>query len=136
MKYFLIYIFLEIAVSIPAFGELGVLGTFLEIIGSAILGVFLLQNTSYTLMESFNSLRENKISINAFKNISSLTLLGGFLLIIPGVLTDILGIVFQFSGLMSAFSVKFNKDNNIQENRSEKYEDVIDVEVIEHSYTK
>ncbi len=128
MKYFLVYLFLEIAVSVPVFGHLGVLGTFLEIITSAMLGVFILQNSSYTLSESFNALRQNKISPFAFQSISLLTILGAILLIIPGVLTDILGILFQFSFVGTWFSKKNTKQN---QDIDATYEDVIDVEIIE-----
>ncbi len=131
MKYFLAYLFLEIAVSIPAFSYFGVLGTFGEILASALLGVFLLQNSSYTLSESFNALRQNQISLSAFKSISLLTIIGAFMLIVPGVLTDILGILFQFS-IVGTYIAKLNKNNTTSHANNRDYEgDIIDVEVIE-----
>lgn len=136
MIYFLIYLFLEIAVSIPVFSALGILGTFAEILLSAFIGFFLLANSSYTLRESFGALRDGSISPFAFQSISLMTIFGAFMLIIPGVFTDILGILLQFgfiATVISGYVVKKDKNNEIRRGENE---DIIDVEVIEHSDTK
>ncbi len=141
MFYFLAYLLLELAVTVPAFSNLGVLGSFFEIIFSALLGFFLITNSSYTLSESFSALRENKISPFMFQSITLLSILGAILLILPGVFTDILGILFQF-GFISTIIAKLtnkNTNNNTQnftQNERREDEDIIDVEVIEHSDTK
>ncbi len=132
MIYFLVYLFLEISVSIPVFSSLGVLGTFGEIILSAFLGLFLMSNSHYTLGESFNALRENKISPMMFQSISLLSVLGSILLVFPGVLTDIVGILFQF-GFIATLVAKFSKNDNKD---FKNQDDIIDVEVIEQSDTK
>ncbi len=129
MIYFLLYLFLEIAISIPAFGALGIFGTFFEILFSAFLGVIFLQTSSVGMAESMQALRQNKISPSVFTNISLLSILGAFLLIIPGVFTDILGLVFRLSFLWTYLA-----KNTPQGPQKSKFEDdVIDVEVIEHN---
>ncbi len=135
MRFFLAYLFLEICVSIPVFARLGVLGTFFEIIFSAFLGFFFLTNSSYTLSQSFGALKENKISTSTFTNISFMTILGAIFLIIPGILTDIIGILFQFGFVLSFISRYGNKEQDIKDNKYDE-DDIIDVEIIEHHESK
>lgn len=136
MRFFLIYLFLEIAVSVPVFSSLGVLGTFIEVIGSAFIGFLLLANSRYR--ESFSAVKNGNITLSMFHTLNIMTILGALLLIVPGVLTDILGILMQFGFASALISSKFIKkeNSNIHEPRRENNEEIIDVEVIDYSDTK
>ncbi len=139
MRFFLLYLFLEIAISVPAFSALGILGTFAEIIGSAFVGIVMLTNTRYTIGESLNALRGGNISPAAFQTLNIMTILGALFLIIPGVFTDILGLLMQFGFASTLVSSKIIKKDNNTYNTYEKRsddEDIIDVEVIDVSNTK
>lgn len=133
MIYFLIYLFLEVIISVNVFGALGGIGAFVEIIFSAILGIFLLANARYTMAESFNALATHRISPETFSQVNMFGFIGAILLIIPGILTDGIGALLQFSAITSLIVGRFVKPKSPQ--NSSKNEDVIDVEIIESKVT-
>ena len=134
------YLFLEVLVSYEIIDVIGVLGFVLEIILTALLGFFILINFRLFLGDALLRLRERQISYEAFVSSNIFGILGAILLILPGGLTDILGILMQFStlGFMFVkpfvkpfekpagrnFSQDFKHDSNPQN-------EIIDVEVIE-----
>ena len=134
------YLFLEVLVSYEIIDVIGVLGFVLEIILTALLGFFILINFRLFLGDALLRLRERQISYEAFVSSNIFRILGAILLILPGGLTDILGILMQFStlGFMFVqpfvkpfakpagrnFSQDFKHDSNPQN-------EIIDVEVIE-----
>lgn len=134
------YLFLEVLVSYEIIDVIGVLGFVLEIILTALLGFFILINFRLFLGDALLRLRERQISYEAFVSSNIFRILGAILLILPGGLTDILGILMQFStlGFMFVkpfvkpfekpagrnFSQDFKRDSNPQN-------EIIDVEVIE-----
>lgn len=130
MRFFLIYLFLEIAVSIPAFSYLGVFGTFIEILASAFVGFFILANAQSSFAQSFSYIQQRNLSMQAFQTMNIMSLLGAFLLIIPGVMTDIFGVLMQF-GLISSFASSYFVKQD--EQKSGVDGDIIDVEVIEQN---
>ena len=142
MIYFMMYLFLEVLVSVNISSAIGGFATFIEILLSAFIGISLLVNFRTTLMQNMGALSINAIDVNEFQRLNLFTIIGAFLLIIPGFLTDIIGILMQFSVftsmIVNRYSVKSTKHNtydsyeNIQ-NKDIKDSDVIDVEIIEHS---
>lgn len=66
MIYFILYVFLEVMISSTISGEIGGLMTFLELITSAILGIFLLQNFKFSLMEKINAVRSGDLTQDEF----------------------------------------------------------------------
>jgi UPF0716 family protein affecting phage T7 exclusion len=135
MLYFLVYLFLEVLVSVSISSSLGGLMTFFEIILSALIGIALLVNFRQTLVENFTSLANNAIDIEQFQKLNLFTLLGAVLLIIPGFLTDIVGVLMQFSVLttmlVNRYNVKSeNRKTNFQQTHIKKDSNVIDVEII------
>ncbi len=135
MQYFLIYLFLEVLVSVNISSAIGGLATFFEILLSAFVGISILINFRQTLVENMTAVSYSCIDLNEFQRLNLFTLIGAIFLIIPGFLTDIIGSLMQFSVITSMFvnryNVKSNKCNNtfIQEN-DKKDSDVIDVEII------
>ena len=136
MPYFLVYLFLEVLISVNISSAIGGLATFFEIMLSAIYGISILMNFRNTLMENMTAVSYSCIDLEQFQKLNLFTIFGGILLIVPGFLTDILGILFQFSAFTSMAVNRYNvksgkcntefKQNNIQKDS----DDVIDVEII------
>lgn len=129
-----IYLFLEVFITFEMIDFLGVLGFVLEIIFSAILGLFILINYRFFLGDALVRLREREISYEAFVGSNIFRILGATLLILPGGLTDILGILMQFSALgflaVKPFMKKSAPNSEPTSNKPQNSE-IIDVEVIE-----
>lgn len=151
MIYFLIYLFIEVMVSSYFAGEIGGLNTFLEILFSAFIGVFILNNFKYSLQENIEKIRSGKITQEEFITTNASKSIGALLLIVPGFFTDIVGLLLQF-GLFVAiigkvFSIKTtnttnrsdhftnqNSTNNTNYKR-ELHDEIIDVEIINDNST-
>ena len=134
MIYFIIYLFLEVMVSTAFASSLGGLLTFLEIIFTAFLGFFILANFKHGIFRSMQLLKERKITQEEFSALNIFSILGAFLLIIPGFLSDILGVALQVNFLTTFLGATILKDRFVKRDSggSQMYdEDVIDVEVIE-----
>lgn len=150
MIYFLIYLFLEVMISSTIAGEVGGLMIFLELIISSVLGIFILQNFRFGLMDSVNKVRNGEMSQEEFVKGSIGKAIGAVLLIVPGLFTDILGLLLQFSLFTVIFTKIFkfkttpratNNTNYSQsnytytnfntQNKKQGDEDVIDVEIID-----
>ncbi len=136
MNYFLVYLFLEVVVSVNISSQIGGLATFVEIILSAMVGFTLLGNFRNTFAESMRAMQSRTISMQEFQKLNAFTLLGALLLIVPGFFSDIIGLFLQFSFFATLFArrVLHVKDNidieDIQHTRKED-DEIIDVEVID-----
>lgn len=135
MIYFLLYLFLEVIVSVNISSAIGGIATFFEILLSAVAGVWILANFRNTLMQNISAVSYNRIDLREFERLNLFTIMGAVLLIIPGFLTDILGVLLQFSVftsmLVNRYGTKFTKDKTKDEKSNfEKDNDVIDVEII------
>ncbi len=134
MIYFLIYLFLEVVISVNIASKIGGVATFFELILSAALGFFLLSNSRYTVFESMRSLANGEITIEEFNKLNLFSMLGAILLILPGFFSDILGILLQFSffGTLFAKKILHLKSRKKRDNFTPNEEiEVIDVEIIE-----
>jgi len=141
MIYFVLYLFLEVLVSVQISSAIGGLVTFFEIVLSAFVGISILVNFRKNLVENMTAVSYNCIDLEQFQRLNLFTLIGAILLIVPGFLTDILGILLQFSVftsmIVNRYNVKSGKCNRSfeEQNHSKKDSDVIDVEIIEHDTT-
>ncbi len=140
MIYFLVYLFLEVLISVNISSQIGGLLTFVEIMFSALIGISILVNFRKTLMENFAAISSQKIDLQEFQKLNLFTLLGAIFLIIPGFFTDILGILLQFSIVTTMFVNRYYvKSNNSKydydSNQDKKDQDVIDVEIISNNST-
>lgn len=133
MIYFLIYLFIEVTLTVEIASRIGGLATFLEILGSAFLGIFILMNFRHTLSENLEALRTRQIDMQGFSNRNMMGLLGAFLLILPGFLSDIIGILLQFSLIGTLIVNRFTR--KYQPPTQPKDDHVIDAEIIEHTTT-
>ena len=142
MLYFVIYLFLEVLVSVQISSAIGGLATFFEILLTAFIGISILINFRKTLVENMTAVSYNCIDLEQFQRLNLFTLIGAILLIIPGFLTDIIGVLLQFSAftsmIVNRYNVKSGKCKTSFEDKNiniKKDSDVIDVEIIEHTTT-
>jgi UPF0716 family protein affecting phage T7 exclusion len=142
MLYFLAYLFLEVLVSVKISSSIGGLATFLEILLSAFVGISILVNFRKTLVENMNAVSYSCINLEQFQKLNLFALFGAILLIVPGFMTDILGILMQFgvftSMIVNRYNVKSGKcaperDESYHTNIRQKDSNVIDVEIISDS---
>jgi len=133
MIYFFLYLFLEVMVSVQAGTVLGGVGTFLEIMASGLLGVGLLMNIKTTMVESFKAMSNNCINMQQFQELNIFALLGAIFLILPGILSDFIGIAMQFTVVTSLFVSRYSKSQGTCEpkfNQEKGDDNVIDVEIV------
>jgi len=143
MIYFIIYLFLEVLVSVNISSAIGGFMTFIEILLSAFIGISILVNFKSTLRENLSAVSYNCIDLEQFQRLNLFTLFGAILMIIPGFLTDILGALMQFSVLTSMIVNRYNVKsgncntyyNEEQTNIKKDLDDVIDVEIISDNNT-
>ncbi len=138
MIYFLVYLFLEVVISVNIASSIGGLSTFFEIIFSALVGISILMRFRETLSENMRQVSMNRIDLQQFQKLNLFTLIGAVLLIVPGFFTDIMGILMQFTVITSMFVNRYASKSNIQTptTQDKKDENVIDVEIISDSTTK
>jgi UPF0716 family protein affecting phage T7 exclusion len=137
MIYFLLYLFLEVMVSVNIASAIGGLYTFFEILLSALVGLIILFNFRTTLSENMQAVSTQKIDLEEFQRLNIFTLLGAVLLILPGFLTDILGILLQFSVFTKMFVNRFSAQSKRKTHKPHtKENDVIDVEIIDNDSTE
>ena len=137
MIYFLIYLFLEVVISVNISSALGGLVTFFEILLSALIAISILANFRNTLLHNLTAVSYHAIDLSEFQRLNLFTIIGAILLLIPGFLTDIIGALMQFSVVTSMIVNHYNvKSANYKENiqnQTQKDSDVIDVEIISDS---
>lgn len=129
MIYFLIYLFAEVIITVEIASKIGGMATFLEIIGSALLGIAVLMNFRHALSENLFALQTRQIDVQGFSNRNLQGLLGAFLLIVPGFLTDLAGAIMVaglfVSLLVNRFGRKYPTPNQPKDDH------VIDAEIID-----
>ena len=88
MIYFIVYLFLEVLLSVNISSYIGGLWTFFEIMISAFAGIYILVNFRESLRENLTAVSYNCIDLEEFQSLNLFTLIGAIFLIIPGFLTD------------------------------------------------
>ena len=104
LVYFIVYLFAEVMITSQFIEYFGGLIFFLEIVATFIIGVIILTNFKYAIVEQLNNLAFGKIDHTDLISVGIFTLLGSIFLIIPGLLSDVLGLLMQFE--FFAFFVK------------------------------
>lgn len=132
MIYFLVYLFIEVFFVSTFASSFGAIWYFFEILMSAIIGFLLLKNFKYAFGANVLGLLKGQIDSNQFMKLNLSMAIGAILLILPGIFTDILGVLLQFPFVSSLMATKFLKTHNNNFKYKQKGEtDVIDVEVID-----
>ena len=138
MFYFLIYLFLEVVVSVEISSAIGALMTFFEIIATAAIGILILANFRATFVKNLTAVSYSCINLEEFEKLNLFTVIGAIFLILPGFLSDIIGLLLQFSVFTTMLVNYYNvKSGKCKTDIKKKEDDVIDVEIIsEHSSSK
>jgi len=139
VKYFLIYLFLEVVVTVNMTSWIGAVATFVEMVFSALVGLVILANMRATLMQNMNALMQGEISLSSFQRLNLWTIVGAILLILPGFLGDIVGLLLQFSSMMTLIVsnlLHVGEEKTTPPHFSKgNHDEVIDVEVIDDTRT-
>ncbi|MEO1958436.1 MAG: FxsA family protein [Nautiliaceae bacterium] len=123
LVYFLVYLFLEILFSYEFARVFTPFGLFLEVIFTALFGAYIIKNLHLSLFEEMQKVLRREISEEEFIAAGLFRLVGAFLLIIPGVFSDLVGFLFLFEPFARWVGKKIFK--------REVDDGIIDVEVID-----
>ena len=135
MKYiFFVYLFIEIILSVKVAEMIGGLGVFAEIMLSGFFGLALLLNVKTTMVESLKAMSNNCISMKEFQELNIFALLGAVFLILPGIFSDMIGVLMQFSVFTALLVSKFNKANG-ECKTTQGDDNVIDAEIISNDHS-
>ncbi len=142
MIFLVIYFLLELFFSLEVGAKIGFLWSVIWIVTTFIIGMGLIQNAHVNIKMNMQSLSMGKLDMKAFHDSATSYFLGAILLIVPGVFSDILGVIallytfyLQFGGTIPSSKNK----TNINSLNQQGDDDVIDVEIIDsssHSNTK
>ena len=133
------FLLLELFFSLKMGENIGFFWSVIWIMMSMMIGFKLLQSSSLTMMGNMQAVRSGKLSMKSFKNAATSYLAAAILLIIPGVLSDFLGVFALCYTLYLQFVAKItpvhtkNANYNVENTTLNKKGDdhVIDVEIIE-----
>ena len=129
------FLLLELFFSLKMGENIGFFWSVIWIMMSMLIGFKLLQSSSLTMMGNMQAVRSGKLSMKSFQSAATSYLAAAILLIIPGVLSDFLGVIalcytlyLQFVAKITPASQNTFKNNNLK-NKGDDH--VIDVEIIE-----
>jgi len=127
------FFFLELYLSLKTGETIGFFWSVVWIVLSALLGMTLLKNSPVAVMGNMQAMQKGKLNIKKFQDASMSYFIGSIMLIIPGVLSDFLGIVSLAYTFYLQFVAKITPEQtNFNQNKGD--DNVIDVEIIdEHS---
>ena len=130
------YFFLELYFSLEVGSAIGFFGSILWIFTTFVIGMGLIKNSAMTMQKSMGKLAGGKLNMQTFHDSATAYFIGAILLIIPGVFSDILGLIallytfyLQLGGIIPSSKTKTNINNTNKQGD----DDVIDVEIIESS---
>ena len=137
MRLFVILFFAELFLSIKVGIEIGFLWSVVWIFVTIIIGFMLLRGSSYNLFYSSQNFAFGKFDIKELYNSSMSYIFGAILLIIPGVLTDLIGLfLLMYVLYLHLFVTISQKNSTTNSSKFENYEgdiNVIDTEIIDES---
>ena len=135
MLYILILFFTELFVSLKVGTIIGFGWSVVWILSTMIVGGLLIRLSPYALMSNFQTFNFGQFDIRDVHNASMAYLLGAILLIVPGVLTDLIGVALLlytlylhlFARIKPTTKTSYDPFNEGEESN------VIDVEIIDKS---
>ena len=129
---FLVLLFIEVVVSSEFAAAVGGVVFFLEIVVGFIAGAVILANFRYAIVEQINNFAFGKISQEELISKGVFSLVGAILIMIPGIVTDAVGIMMQFSWF-AAFAARnlFRNSTYTGDFTQRRDNDYIDVEVVD-----
>jgi len=131
---FILYLFFEVLLSVTVSSYIGALWTFIEIVVTMFLGVWIILTLKQEAFKQLQQMANNLLSMEAFAQMNLFSFLGAIFLIIPGFLTDILGLLLQFSWVSNVIVNRFSaKYDSCSQPKGE--DNVIDVEIVDDAIT-
>jgi len=129
-----IYFILELLLSIKFGITIGFGWSVVWVVGTSLLGGLLLKLSPYAIADSFQKIAFERFDIISAQNAAISYVLGAILLIIPGILSDFLGIfLLLYTLYLRTFATMPQQKEKIYPNQKKGDDDVIDVEIIEPS---
>ena len=131
------FILAELYLSLSVVDELGAGLSVVWIIGSIFLGITLLKNSQYTIATGFENVANGKLDLHKFQNASMAYVFGSIFILVPGILTDTLGVFLMLYTLYLHTVAKLTppqpqeQDRNLNNNNKKGDDNVIDVEIID-----
>ena len=136
MIYILFFFIFELFLSLEVGSNIGFLWSVIWIISTFIIGMGLIQNAHTTIKANMQNLSAGKLNMKTFHDSATSYFLGAILLIIPGVFSDILGLIsllYTFYLQLGGTIANSKNKTNINNLNKQGDDDVIDVEIIESS---
>jgi len=130
MIYFFAYLFIEVLLSVQVAELIGGLGVFSEIMLSGFIGIILLLNVKTTMMQSLQAMSNNCITMKEFQELNIFAILGAIFLLLPGIFSDAIGVLMQFSVFTSLIVSRVNKKSGNCHVNPKGDDNVIDVEIV------
>lgn len=127
------FLLLELYLSLYVGERIGFVWSAVWIVLSMIVGVQLLRLSPFAVMGNLEAVKRGKLSMQGFHNAATSYLIGALLLIVPGVLSDILGILVLLYTLYLQFVVKITSEKPPFNPTTKGEDHVIDVEIIDSS---
>jgi len=123
------FLIAELILSLKVVEMIGAMWSLVWIIGTIFIGTTLLKNSQYAILGSMTAVSKGKLDLRNFQNASMAYMLGALLLIVPGILSDTIGVMalgytiyLQFVAKITPEKPNFNQKGD---------DDVIDVEIID-----
>lgn len=131
LAFLFLYLFIEVNISTYVGSQIGGFWMFTEIIFSILLAIFIFKNFKHSLYDTLVSLSKRTISKQKAIALNAGSLMGGILLFIPGIFSDILGLLLQ----ISVFYTLLEKILGIEANNNNKQRKFNDEEIIDTTPT-
>ena len=125
------FLLLELYLSLTVGEQIGFIWSAIWIVVTMIIGIQLLRLSPFAVMGNLDAVTRGKLSLEGFHSASSAYLVGAILLIIPGVLTDFLGVLALLFTLYLQFVAKMTPEQTSYKSKRQGEDDVIDVEIID-----
>jgi len=124
------FFLLELYLSLKTGESIGFFWSVIWIVSSAVLGMILLQNSPHAIMGQMQAVQRGKLNLKKFQDASMAYFIGSILLIVPGVLSDLMGVAALAYTLYLQFVAKITPEqSNFKTNQGD--DNVIDVEIID-----
>ncbi len=124
------FFLLELYLSLKMGETIGFLWSAIWIIATIFIGTILLQNSPNAIMSQMQSVQKGKLNLKKFQDASMSYFIGSILLIVPGVLSDFVGVIALAYTVYLQFIAKITPEQtNTYTKKGDN--DVIDVEIID-----
>jgi UPF0716 family protein affecting phage T7 exclusion len=131
------YLLLELYLSLHTGEQIGFFWSVVWIVLSATFGSILLKNSPHAISNQMKSVQMGKLNLKKFQDASMSYFVGSLLLIVPGVLSDFMGLIAITYTIYLQFIAKITPENSNVNSQFKNFQtkqgdsNVIDVEIID-----